>query len=132
MSKAQEMAMYAAVRDLVDRKVIRRNFNAKYNLPVLMIKQGTKWRFCVDAREINARIEPMFSVIPKIENTTRSFSEALYCSVFDLDKGYFQIPYDQESSEYFTFTLPNGERYSFDFLVMGERDSAEASSSAIF
>src|SRR5205085_2662508 len=100
--------------DLLKRGVIRRNFKAKYNLPVLMVQQGKKFRFCIDARDINSRMLKMVSTLPKIEHATRSFSGMIFCSVFDLNKGYFQIPHDKESSEYFTFTCPNGERYSFD------------------
>ena len=71
--------------------------------PVVMIKQGQKWRFCVDFRVVN-KLTPIDRYpIPRPDAVFAALAGAKFFSTMDTNKGYHQFRMDKASRWLTTF-----------------------------
>ncbi|SPO28028.1 uncharacterized protein UTRI_05171 [Ustilago trichophora] len=59
--------------------------------PVLLVRQGQKWRFCVDYRGLNAATIPDRYPLPRIDDVFEALAGNRYFSGLDAIRGYHQI-----------------------------------------
>ncbi|GFS74438.1 retrovirus-related Pol polyprotein from transposon 17.6 [Trichonephila clavipes] len=65
-------------------------------------------RPCVDYRRLNEITRAEFFPLPNMEEIEEKVSAALYVTVMDLSKGYFQIPLTPRAQRYAAFVTPFG------------------------
>jgi len=71
--------------------------------PVVMIKQGEKWRFCVDFRTVNELTPIDKYPIPRPDAVFAALAGARFFSTMDANKGYHQFRLDKEHRWLTTF-----------------------------
>ena len=72
---------------------------------VLVRKKDGSLCFCIDFRRLNALTRKDSHRLPQIGETLDSLQGSAYYSMFDLTSGFWQVPMDEESRQYTTFTL---------------------------
>ena len=84
--------------------------------PVVLVpkKYGTR-RLCVDYRRLNKVTKPDPFPMLRVDELIDRIGMARYITIFDLTKGYYQIPVHQDSIEKTTFVTPVGK---YEFIVM--------------
>ena len=79
---------------------------------------NTKWRMCVDYRQLNDKSVKYALPLPRCDEVVSSVSGAKYFTTLDLQWGFLQMENDPETSEYTAFTIP-GRHYHFNVLPFG-------------
>lgn len=119
MSPAKKKLMYEQIDDMLKAGVIEPS-SAQYSSPPIIIeRQGKKPRFCIDYRHLNSITEDEASVLPKIHESIKDLGHAKIFTVLDLKSGYWQIPLDEASKDFSTFTTPDGAAYKFNVMPFG-------------
>lgn len=73
---------------------------SRYESPVFLKKKGEEeYRFPVDYRQVNSKIEKRGDKPQKIDNIWPYLQNKKYFTKLDLNSGYFQIPLDEPSKE---------------------------------
>lgn len=96
---------------------------ASYNSPIILVpKRGTgpekKWRMCIDYRALNKNIIADKFPLPRIDDILDNLGKAKYFSVVDLFSGFHQVPLNESSRDYTTFSTENGS-YRWKVLPFG-------------
>jgi len=102
------------VQQMLKLGIIRPS-QSEWASPVAMQKEGDGYRFCLDYRQINARMKSDPFPIPKINDLLNKVDGARFVSKIDLRKGYWQIAMEAESIPYTAFVCSEGK---FEFLRM--------------
>ncbi|SAM60925.1 uncharacterized protein UBRO_20211 [Ustilago bromivora] len=79
---------------LLDWDVIEPS-SSNMSYPVLLVKQGKKWWFCVDFRGLNASTVPDRYLLPRIDDVFEALAGNQQFSVLDATRGYHQIEIDE-------------------------------------
>ena len=87
-------------------------------------KHTEKLRICIDPRPLNKAIKREHYHLPTIEEITTRLSGAKYFSTLDASSGFWQIPFDEESSMPTTFGTPFG-RYRYTRMPFGIHSAQE-------
>ena len=90
---------------MLDAGVVRPSNSPWYNAVVLVRKKDGSPCFCIDFRRLNALTIKDSHPLPRICETLESLAGAAHYSTFDLNSGFWQVPMDEESKQYTTFTL---------------------------
>ena len=87
-----------------------------YASPIVLINKndGSK-RFCIDFRTLNRITVFDAEPLPDPEHIFASISQDAYFSKFDLTKGYWQVPVEENAKPYTAFLTPAG---LFQFCMM--------------
>lgn len=85
---------------------------------VVRPKENGNIRLCVDYTELNKNICRSRYQLPSVEECLAQIGSSRYFSKLDANKGYFQLPLDEESKLLTTFITPFG-RYAFNRMPMG-------------
>ena len=92
---------------------------SKYESPVFLKKKGeNEYRFLVDFRRVNSKIEKRGDKPQKIDDIWPYLRNKKYFTKIDLNSGYFQIPLDEESKEV-TGIYIEGVNYVFNSIPQG-------------
>jgi len=91
---------------------------------VVVEKANDQIRICLDPRNLNQAIHREHYQLPTAEEISSKLTGAKYFSVLDASQGFWQIPLDEESSEYTAFNTPFG-RYKFLRLPFGISSAPE-------
>ncbi|KAE8240573.1 hypothetical protein A4X13_0g7723 [Tilletia indica] len=83
-------AMDTAIDQLLDWDVIEPS-NSPISFPVVMVKQHTKWRFCVDYRKLNTTTVPDRYPLPTIDAIFHTLCGKKLFSSLDAIRGYHQL-----------------------------------------
>ena len=114
----------------LEMDVIRRS-KSKGNNRIVMIKQGEKWRFCLNLTPVNKRTANEAQIIPKKEELRQKIRRKLtlakdpWLSKLDLWKGYWQLRLDPESMKWCAFTV-DGKHYEFKVCPFGLKNLPQA------
>ena len=86
---------------------------SEYNSPILLVPKKSsddkkKWRLCVDYRLLNKKIVADKFPIPRIDEILDSLGRARFFSILDLFSGFHQIPIDENSRDFTSFSTTKG------------------------
>jgi hypothetical protein len=79
---------------------------------------------CLDPRDLNKELQREHYQLPTFEEISTRLAGAKVFTKMDANKGYWQIPLDEESSYLTTMNTPNG-RYRFKRLPFGIHSAQE-------
>ncbi|KAJ4455846.1 putative retrovirus-related Pol polyprotein [Paratrimastix pyriformis] len=82
---------------------------------VVLAPKPPTWRFCIDFTPLNRLIRLDTFPLPAIQDLLAGFAGARFFAHFDLVHGYHQVPVDQASRQYLSFTCSEG---TFSFCRM--------------
>ena len=87
--------------------------------PIVEVKKKDRSsRICVDYRKLNAVMKFNAYPMPRVDEMLDQFSNDRYISMFDLVKGYWQVPMTKEDQEKTAFSSPRG-LYQFTVMPFG-------------
>ena len=104
---------------MLDAGVVRPSNSPWCNAVVLVRKKDGSLRFCIDFRRLNALTIKDSHPLPCICETLESLAGAAHYSTFDLNSGFWQVPMDEESKQYTTFTLGSMGLYECESMPFG-------------
>ncbi|GFW57625.1 retrovirus-related Pol polyprotein from transposon 297 [Trichonephila clavipes] len=80
-----------------------------YMSPMILVEvAGKEPRPCIDYRKLNGIIRTEYFPLPNIEERVEKVSVAKFITVFDLSKGYWQIPLSKTAQRYAAFRTSFG------------------------
>ena len=79
---------------------------------------NTKWRMCVDYRQLNDKSVKYALPLPRCDEVVASVGGAKYFTTLDLQWGFLQMENEPETAPYTAFTVP-GRHYHFNVLPFG-------------
>lgn len=94
MAPAKAEAEDAAIRQLLDWGVIEKS-SSRLGYPLVMVKQGEKWRMCVDYRNLNEWTQPDHYPMQRSDDVFSSLGGASVFSSLDAARGYHQFEVDE-------------------------------------
>ena len=86
---------------------------------MLVRKKDGSLRFCIDFRKLNALTVKDSHPLLHICETLESLAGAGHYSTFDMNSGFWQVPMDEESKQYTTFTLGSMGLYECESMPFG-------------
>lgn len=92
---------------LLDWNVIKPS-SSKTSSPVLLVKQGPKWRFCVDYRGLNKLTVADRYPLKRIDDMLGSLGGSTIFSTLDAARGYHQLDIAEEDQWKTAFTCHRG------------------------
>ena len=78
------------------------------NSMAIVEKPNGTLRICLDPKHLNKAIKREHFQLPTIENITTRMANAKWFTKLDANKGYWQIPLDEESQLLTSFNTPFG------------------------
>ncbi|KAE8217742.1 hypothetical protein CF319_g8237 [Tilletia indica] len=120
-SPEKRQAMDAAIDQLLDWDVIEPS-HSSVSFPVLMVKQQTKWRFCVDYRQLNTHTIPDRYPLPTIDSVFQTLSGKTWFSALDAIRGYHQLGVKPEDRWKTAFVCHRG-LYQYKMVPFGLRNA---------
>jgi hypothetical protein len=88
---------------------------SEWSSPLVLVKQGKKWRPCIDYRRVNSLSKNENYPLPRLDDLIDQVGSAKFVTMLDLSKGYWQIPLTDRARQVSAFITPFGH---FEFLVM--------------
>ncbi|GFU05508.1 retrovirus-related Pol polyprotein from transposon 297 [Trichonephila clavipes] len=80
-----------------------------YMSPMILVEiAGKEPRPCIDYRKLNGIIRTEYFPLPNIEERVEKVSAAKFITVFDLSKGYWQVPLSKTAQRYAAFCTSFG------------------------
>ncbi|KAE8240484.1 hypothetical protein A4X13_0g7783 [Tilletia indica] len=121
VSPEKRQAIDAAIDQLLDWDVIEPS-QSSVSFPVLMVKQQTKWRFCVDYRQLNTHTIPDRYPLPTIDSIFHTLSGKKWFSALDAIRGYHQLGVKPEDRWKTAFVCHRG-LYQYKMVPFGLRNA---------
>ncbi|KAE8240703.1 hypothetical protein A4X13_0g7639 [Tilletia indica] len=121
MSPEKLRACDAALDQLLDWDVVEPSASP-LSFPVLMVKQQTKWRFCVDYRQLNTATIPDRYPLPHIDAVFDTLTGKTVFSSLDALRGYHQLPVKVEDRWKTAFVCHRG-LYQYKTVPFGLRNA---------
>lgn len=115
MSPKEREVVDSIVQSMVKIGIVRPSKSQHASPVVLVPKPNSKWRLCVDYRELNRLSKVDTYPLPRIDDVLDCFSGCRYFSVIDFTSGFWQIPLDEDSISLSAFIVPGG---LYEFLRM--------------
>lgn len=110
------------VQDLLRAMLIRDNNRSRWcSPPRIALKELDDLRMTIDTRGINACTKAMHFPMPQIEVSVTHVEGATVFFFCDRFNGYWQLPLDAESQEYYTFMTHRG-MYTLTRVPIGATD----------
>lgn len=118
----QKQEINRQVKKLLENDLIE-NSSSNYNSPIILVpKKGSgtdkKWRMCIDYRKLNKKLVADRYPLPRIDDILDKLGRAKYFSIMDLFSGFHQVPLNENSRDYTTFSTENGS-YRWKVLPFG-------------
>ena len=117
LAKAEEEIALKEIRTMEELGIIKRSSSSS-NCPILVVKQGTKYRVCFDFRKLNRNLRDIDFPIPRVRDLLESLNGASYFTALDLARGFHQLPIHKDSTHLLAFTA-NHRKYEFVRLPFG-------------
>ena len=91
----------------------------KYCSPIVTVKKPDgSLRLCVNYKKVNQLLLPDVEMTNLAEDIFYKIGDSKFYSMFDLAKGYWQIPVDEDSKDITIFTSHKG-MFKFNVLPFG-------------
>ncbi|GFX62007.1 retrovirus-related Pol polyprotein from transposon 17.6 [Trichonephila clavipes] len=113
------------IADLEKEGIISKS-NSQYNTPALFVKQKEKWRLVLDFRKLNEITLTQDFVIPTLDDILHEISGSNYFSALDMKSAFNQIPLHFADRNKTAFSTPDGDKYEFNRLCFGLKNSPKA------
>ncbi|GFX91289.1 retrovirus-related Pol polyprotein from transposon 412 [Trichonephila clavipes] len=113
------------ITDLEKAGIISKS-NSQYNTPALFVKQKEKWRLVLDFRKLNEITLTQDFVIPTLDDILHEISCSNYFSALDMKSAFNQIPLHFADRHKTAFSTPDGDKYEFNRLCFGLKNSPKA------
>ncbi|GFU28879.1 retrovirus-related Pol polyprotein from transposon 17.6 [Trichonephila clavipes] len=113
------------ITDLEKAEIISKS-NSQYNTPALFVKQKEKWRLVLDFRKLNEITLTQDFVIPTLDDILHEISGSNYFSALDMKSAFNQIPLHFADRHKTAFSTPDGDKYEFNRLCFGLKNSPKA------
>ncbi|GFW78352.1 retrovirus-related Pol polyprotein from transposon 17.6 [Trichonephila clavipes] len=113
------------IADLEKAGIISKS-NSQYNTPALFVKQKEKWRLVLDFRKLNEITLTQDFVIPTLEDILHEISGSNYFSALDMKSVFNQITLHFADRHKTAFSTPDGDKYEFNRLCFGLKNSPKA------
>ena len=110
---------------MLENGIIRRSNSNYINPIVIVIKKGGSVRLCLDARELNRRLEEDRECPPGIEEIFKKCRNVLFISNLDLTASFWQVRLAEKYRKYTAFII-NGRVYEFCVVPFGLAVSTSA------
>ncbi|KMQ90342.1 s68306 pol retrotransposon woot [Lasius niger] len=116
--------------DMENTGIIERTSSQYINPLVVVVKKTGEIRLCLDARELNRRMENDHDQPPTIDEIFRRIGTKKYFSTLDVSKAFWQIPLRRCDRQYTGFTFDN-QTYVFKRLPFGIKTAGASFTRAI-
>ncbi|GFX58037.1 retrovirus-related Pol polyprotein from transposon 17.6 [Trichonephila clavipes] len=113
------------IADLEKAGIISKS-NSQYNTPALFVKQKEKCRLVLDFRKLNEITLTQDFVIPTLDDILHEISGSNYFSALDMKSAFNQIPLHFADRHKTAFSTPHGDKYEFNRLCFGLKNSPKA------
>ncbi|GFX06951.1 retrovirus-related Pol polyprotein from transposon 17.6 [Trichonephila clavipes] len=113
------------IADLEKAGIISKS-NSQYNTPALFVKQKEKWRLVLDFRKLNEITVTQDFLIPTLDDILHEISGSNYFSALDMKSAFNQIPLHFADRHKTAFSTPDGDKYQFNRLCFGLKNSPKA------
>ncbi|GFT66064.1 retrovirus-related Pol polyprotein from transposon 17.6 [Trichonephila clavipes] len=113
------------IADLEKAGVISKS-NSQYNTPALFVKQKEKWRLVLHFRKLNEITLTQDFVISTLDDILHEISGSNYFSALDMKSAFNQIPLHFADRHKTAFSTPDGDKYEFNRLCFGLKNSPKA------
>ncbi|GFS85416.1 retrovirus-related Pol polyprotein from transposon opus [Trichonephila clavipes] len=113
------------IADLEKAGIISKS-NSQYNTPALFVKQKEKWCLVLDFRKLNEITLTQDFVIPTLDDILHEISGSNYFSALDMKSAFNQIPLHFADRHKTAFSTPDGDKYEFNRLCFGLKNSPKA------
>ncbi|GFX99028.1 retrovirus-related Pol polyprotein from transposon opus [Trichonephila clavipes] len=113
------------IADLEKEGIISKS-KSQYNTPALFVKQKEKWRLVLDFRKLKEITFTQDFAIPTLDDILHEVSGANYFSALDMKSAFNQIPLHFRDRHKTAFSTPDGDKYEFNRLCFGLKNSPEA------
>ncbi|KAE8269828.1 hypothetical protein A4X09_0g2516 [Tilletia walkeri] len=120
-SPEKRAAMDAALDQLLEWGVVEPS-SSPVSFPVLMIRQGPKWRFCVDYRKLNEITIPDRYPLPTTDAVFQTLLGKRWFSALDALRGYHQQGVKEEDRWKTAFICHRG-LYQYNTVPFGLRNA---------
>ncbi|KAE8197072.1 hypothetical protein A4X06_0g3669 [Tilletia controversa] len=120
-SPEKQRAMYSTIDQLLEWGVIEPS-TSSVSFPVLMVRQGEKWRFCVDYRKLNAHTVADAYPLPTTDAIFNSLAGKRVYSSLDALRGYHQLGVRESDRWKTAFTCHRG-LYQYRTVPFGLRNA---------
>ena len=104
---------------MLDARVVRLSNSPWCNAVVLVRMKDGSFRFCINFQRLNALNVKDSHPLPHICETLESLARVAHYLTFDLNSGFLQVPMDEESKQYTTFTLGSMGLYECESMPFG-------------
>ncbi|GFW83623.1 retrovirus-related Pol polyprotein from transposon 17.6 [Trichonephila clavipes] len=92
----------------------------------MFVKQKEKWRLVLDFRKLNEITLTQDFVIPTLDDILHEISGSNYFSALDMKSAFNQIPLHFSDRHKTAFSTPDGDKYQFNRLCFGLKNSPKA------
>ncbi|GBN34963.1 Transposon Ty3-G Gag-Pol polyprotein [Araneus ventricosus] len=107
-SQHQTEILKADIKRMLDLKIIEIG-QSDYTSPMILAEAVAREpRPCIDYRRLNSSIRNQYFPLPNIEERVERVSAAMFITVIDLAKGYWQIPLSKRAQRYAAFVTNFG------------------------
>lgn len=113
------------VNRMLEYGIIERSFSPYINPIVPVVKKDGSVRLCLDARELNRRLQDDHDGPEDMEQVFKKCAKGGVISSFDLTTSFWQVPLHEESRKYTTF-LHRGKTYHYTVIPFGTKVSTAA------
>src|SRR3990170_2506953 len=77
-------------QEMLDKGIVQPPLSP-YAAPIVMVKQGDKWRLCIDYKDMNSCTASMLFPLPNIKATIERLRGKRVFATLDLRSGYYQF-----------------------------------------
>ena len=121
VSPDKRQTIEQTLEQLLDWDVIEPS-SSSVSFPVLLVRQGSKWRFCVDYRGLNLATVPDRYPLPRIDDVFEALAGNRFFSGLDAIRGYHQIAVAPEDRWKTAFVCHKG-LYQYKRIPFGLRNA---------
>ena len=121
LSPEKVRVMKNEVEQMLELGVIQPS-HSEWSSPLILVKQGSKFRPCTDYRALNAITKGESYPLPRLDDLIDQVGNSPFISTLDLSKGYWQIPLTDRAREVSAFSTPFGH-YEYKTMPFGMKSA---------